>query len=171
MKTLPKLIFIAFILSFPSFILSQSKPDTESPPVTMIDFNVKNVRLATEYDVVISQLGRPPRRRMVKIDYCGESTQLALYYPGLTIYMDKGLEDKKYSVVSMEITGSRWLVAPNIVVGSGMKTVQRKLGPSHRNYRQKGMTVLFYVTRDNDRGDLFFRNGRLVKIKLWIDPC
>jgi hypothetical protein len=169
-KTLPIIIFIACVLFFPSLAPSQSNPNSGSAPVTPIDFNIKDVRPGAEYDEVISRLGRPPRRRMVEIDSCGVSTQLALYYPGLTIYLDKGL-DKKYGVVSIEITGTQWLVAPNIVVGSGMQAVRRELGPSFTNYRENGMTILGYITRDNDLGDLFFRNGRLAKIKLWINPC
>lgn len=171
MKSVSKILFIAFIVSFPTLVLGQSTPEIEATIPTPIDFNVKNVRLGTDYGEVVKRLGRPARRRLVKIDNCGASTQLALYYPGMVIYLDKGPDDKKYGVVSMEITGRKWIVAPNIATGWGMQTVRKKLGASFTSHRENRITVWGYITRDNDRGDLYFANGRLSRIRLWIDPC
>ena len=171
MKTLPKLIFIAFILSFPSLVVSQSKPETGSELLTGTDFHVKNVRLGTAYEDVIKNLGKPLKSKKIKKDYCGEDTHLILHYPGLTIDLTPAVESRDFSVLEIEITSSKWTIGPGISIGGAMPGVRTRLGTPWNQGEEEGFATMHYLTKDNDMADLYFQKGNLVKVKLWINPC
>lgn len=88
---------------------------------------------------------------------------LELQYRGVTLELDKGL-DGAWGVLEIAVTSPRLLVQPVIRVGATWNEVRTKFGESLSGERKPG-SDLYYLTRDN------FRNGKLSKIRLWINPC
>lgn len=136
-----------------------------------IDFNVKNVRLGTGYANVITSLGKPAKSRKVKKDYCGEETHLMLDYPGLKLDLTFDSEGGEFAVFEIEVTSEKLLVEPGISIGHDMGAVRAKLGTPEKQYEEEDFEIMYYPSRGNDLADLYFLNGKLVKIKLWVNPC
>jgi len=170
MKILPNLILIVLIVSFPLFAASQTELPAASPAGT--DFNVKNVRLGTNYPEVIKNLGKPLKSRKMKKEICGEDTHLVLDYPGLEIDLAAGEKPDEFIVLEIEITSSKWTIEPMFSIGSSMSAVRAKLGtPWQQDEKQGGIATLNYLTKGNDLADLYFLNDKLTKVRLWINPC
>jgi hypothetical protein len=134
-----------------------------------IDFNVKGIRLGTAYTDAIKELGKPVKSRKIKIDECGEDTHLILDYPGLKLDLTAHVE---FRVGKIEVTSSKWLVEPGVLVGSGMEDVRAKLGNPWNQSEEDGFAIMHYLVKEGlDPADLYFLNGKMVKIILWVNPC
>jgi hypothetical protein len=171
MRTLQKLFLIAFVVPFPSLVFSQASSDSESKPPAGIDFSIKNVRLGTAYDDVIKNLGKPLTSRKIKTEICGEDTHLMLDYQGLKIDLVPGDKPDEFIVLEIEIASSKWLIEPNISIGSDLRTVGQKLGTPWNVAEENGFATNHYLTKGNDMADLYFQNGKLIRVRLWINPC
>lgn len=160
-----RLIFaVALLLVATLTSIAQDKRDPK-----FIDFNVEGVRLGDSESFVIEKLGKPRRRTIKEVDICGVTDILELQYRGVTLQLDNGL-DGAWSVLEIAVTSSRLLVQPVIRVGATWNEVRTKFGESLSGESKPG-SDLHYLTRDNDNADFRFRNGKLSKIRLWINPC
>jgi len=133
-----------------------------------IDFKVKGVGIATSYQTVLRQLGKPLSSRKGGTNPCGGKKQV-LRYSGLTITLDED-EDKQNIVVLIEVTSPKWKVASGISVGASLKDVQAKLGQSVELSKESGFEVLTYLDGDGAIA-FYFRNKKLVKVTRDLNLC
>src|SRR5207253_6621848 len=91
-------------------------------------------------------------------------------YSGLRIALSRD-PDGKLGVVSYEVTSSSWTVEPGISIGQNKDSIVLKLGPTPQIENHDGFEVLYYSTKQEDIGELYFKSGVLSKIHLYVNPC
>lgn len=139
---------------------------------TEVDFRVKGVGLGSSHAHVLRQFGKPISSKREKVidefEACGPSyTSLRLRYDGAVLELNGDLNGRDFQVVDMEITSSKFLIAPGLRIGMTEAEARSKLGgPPWQETTDAGFRVLSYVTKGNDGGGrLYFRGGRLVKVQ------
>jgi hypothetical protein len=107
----------AFVISMIIVTLSVSA-FAQTPSENVIELKIKGVSLNSSYSKVIRQLGKPLQKNQGKSFYseCSESreTPLTLRYDGLKIELYGDGKGRNFRVTSIEVTSSKWSVAPDI---------------------------------------------------------
>jgi hypothetical protein len=184
-------IFIAPILFFSCSDLEQTSttvPTTNAPPAAataptamksdksnkpdnnFIDFNVRGVRLGDTDAETFRRLGKPIKRHLEKVDYCGINEFLVLDYPGIKIQLDADSQ-KTYRILEIHVSSPSVDVSPDIKIGITSERVKEKLGKPYMEKQEVSKLYLYYLTKDDDNAELIFRDGKLVKVRLYVNPC
>ena len=146
-------------------------PPQDPQPFAQIDFRVKGVGLGSSHALVLRRLGRPISSKREKIPdhygICGGSyTSLRLRYQGVEIELMGDLRGRDFQVMSMEVTSSKFLIAPGLRIGMTEEEMRSKIGAPFQEKTESGFRILNYVTKDNEGGaGLYIRDGRLVKVQ------
>jgi len=152
--------------------VSQSTPTTNrsTNPPKFIDFNYKDVRLGDNENEVLKRLGKPIRRRTAKIDDCGVEEALVLSYRDVEIQLDRD-QAGKYYVLEIHVSGTNTDLEPGIKIGDSYKEIKDKLGEPYTQKQEKEEMLVFYLIRDDDNALLVFRNDKLIRVRLYFNPC
>ena len=161
MKTLIFLI-VCFLSTIPVF--AQKK-------LTEVDLRVNGIHSGSQFSAVLRKFGRPSSVKHLGFDECGRGLRKVLHYPGLAIGLLGDGKGRKYQVISIGLTSSKWTVSPGIRIGAGKDLVQSRYGqPNEGSY--PGQDVLDYVTKENLGGVTFyFKNGRLIRVLMMETLC
>jgi hypothetical protein len=82
-----------------------------------IDLRIKGVGLGTPHSIVLRRLGKPLRIKRGEFDECGGDITTTRRYSGLVIKLLGDGKGRNFTVVSIELTSSKWSVARGIRVG------------------------------------------------------
>lgn len=155
-------------------IKTEAQTETSPTPPTinpkLIDFNVGGVRLGDTEALVLQKLGRPVRRNISDVDNCGISRILELQYDGMEVQLDRGLNNKWY-VLEILVTGPNISINPGINIGEDLEIIEDKLGKAYVEQQESETSDLSFLTRDNDNAYLSFRQNKLVRVRMFINPC
>lgn len=147
----------------------QNALPSPTPDRAVHDFNVQGVRLGDAERTVAVKLGKPLGSRQVKVDRCGITAIRRLTYPGLVIELDEGT-DKVWSVLEMHVSSPQVDVGVQARIGSPLPDIEAALGKAF--IRGVGDDkVGYYYTPAEDNAEFDYRNGKLAKIRLHINPC
>ena len=75
------------------------------------------------------------------------------------------------SGANLIITSPEVLLEPSIHVGDDLEGIRKKLGKGNPERDQNGEQTLFYTTGTNDTAQLEFKTGKLVRVRLFVNPC
>ena len=148
---------------------------SQTPSENVIELKIKGVSLNSSYSTVIRQLGKPVQKNQGKSFFsdCSDSreTPLTLRYDGLKIELYGDGNGRNFRVTSIEVTSSKWSVAPDINIGAKLKDVRTKFGEPSRIENESGKQLLIYFHK-GDGGAVFqFRANKLVKVSTALDLC
>ena len=138
-----------------------------------IDFSVKGIRLGDTEQNLVKIFGKPQKRVLTNEDVCGVAPMTKLQDPGIEFWLDRGTggTELEWAILEFTVTSSDFLIEPGIKVGEELDTVKQKLGTPWTQ-ESDGESVLYhYLTKDNDNTSLEFKNGKLVRIRVYINPC
>jgi len=157
---------------FVNSTVSQSTPTTNSStsPLKFIDFNFKDIRLGDDENEVLKKLGKPSRRQTTKVDNCGIEEVPVLHYPDAEIQLERD-QAGKYYVLEIHVSGSDAALEPGIRIGDSYKEIKDKFGEPDTQDQEKEEMLVYYLTRDDDNALLVFRNDKLIRVRLYINPC
>ena len=163
-KTVFTLVFI-HVISVTVSLHAQSRSLTE------VDLTVNGIRNGTKLSQIYRRIGKPRRVHVIGYDNCATGFRRVLIYPGVRIGVISDLRGRDSSVISIEVTSSRWKIAPGLKIGAGKAEVRKTFGPPTGSYQPPGR-VLDYVTKD-DLGlvNFHFRGNKLVKITMIEALC
>ena len=136
----------------------------------LIDFNIKGIKLGDAESDVLVKLGKPAKRHIETKDYWGDERVLFLDYKGVEFKLDEDLKGK-FGVLEIIVSGDSVEISPSIQIGDTKESVIEKLGKPATEYEEEGYPYLGYYTQGNDNAGLAFRDNRLVRLRLWINPC
>lgn len=149
---------------------SPNLSNTNAPSHDRVALNVKGVYLETPYKEMLEKLGNPVKTSEVDIDGdCGIEDQKLLDYSGLKIFVSPNPQSKQLYLDSIEITSDKWLIEPGIKIGMGREEVRKKLGRQYDGRDDSNHST--YITAENNLADLYFSDGKLQEVRLWINPC
>ena len=142
-----------------------STPDAR--PLTEVDLTIHGVRSGMPEAKVIALLGKPRRTEKGEFDHCADYYHRYMIYDGLTIDL-LGDKHQPYSVTSMDLTSSKWDIAPGIHIGDPISKVRETYGePVSEDGESLG-----YVTKGNEGWVIFsFENGKLIKAEMTETLC
>lgn len=159
-----RFILFTFLICFTLPVLGQEK-------WREVDLKVNGIGSGTTYSTIIKKLRKPLHSENGGFDECGGGFIKTLHYSGLNIGLLSDAKGKVFSVISIEITSSKWLIEPGINVGANIEYVQAKLGQPIGDDIDSQNT-LDYVTKDNlGIVNFYFRNNRLVKVEMQETLC
>jgi hypothetical protein len=147
-----------------------SRPSPTPEPSKFIDFRVGGIRLGDNEKLVIKNLGRPKTRRMEVVDNCGITEVLKLNYPGLEVQLDKD-PTGKWFVLEMIVTSNEVSIEPQVKIGDEFETIKKRFENRSNERINTDGPVLFYLTRDNDNAQLEFKNKKVSRVRLYVNPC
>ena len=160
MKTLSLLLFLICL----SLVARGQEVWTE------VDLHVNGISSGTSYSKIAKRVGTPSRVRKIGFDDCGGGFLKTLYYSGLKIGVLSDAKGRNYKVISIEVTSSKWKIAPRIRIGSDKGFVRSKFGKPISGW--PGKNVLDYVTKENLGGVTFFFNGtKLIRVTMQETLC
>ena len=151
------------------FVVDQDKEQTNLPEP--IDFSINDVRLGTDEPDILRKLGRPQRFSVEKINACGDDEKgRVMVYHGLKIQLDHDPRDRTYGAIQIEVTEPGIVISPGFRIGESIDEIKEKLGnaPSEKDGEE---ITLNYLTKSNDLAGLVFRENRLIRVTLWVNPC
>ena len=143
----------------------------QSRPLTEVDLTVNGIRNGTKISQIYRRIGKPRRVRDFGYENCTNGVWRVLTYPGLKIEVISDLHGHDSSVISIEVTSSRWKIAPGLKIGADKAVVRKTFGPPVGSYIPPGY-VLDYVTKD-DLGlvNFYFHGNRLVRVLMQETLC
>jgi hypothetical protein len=131
-----------------------------------IDLRIKGVGLGTPQSIILRRLGKPLQIKKGKFDPCGGDVTVTRRYSGLVIELLGDGNERNFTVVSIELTSSKWSVARGIRVGAEAKDVIKKFGEPLEKVMKSGLERWSYVNKGNDGfAGFYFRNNKLVKVE------
>jgi len=137
-----------------------------------IDLRINGIGLGTSQSTVFRQLGKPLEIKKGEYDECGGDIRKILRYSGLTIELLGDGNGRNFTVTSIEVSSSKWLVASKIRVSVSPKSVQAKFGLPYNKGKEEGLQFYSYINKGNDGfADFYFRGNKIVKISWEYNPC
>jgi beta-lactamase class A len=134
------------------------------------DFNVRDIRIGDSPERVHRILGEPKSKSWKTVDECGLTKQWRWRYSGLEIVLEHDPNNVLY-VDAVEVTSSKWKIGPGLTIGQEKKDLVSILGSGAEEQEQGYDGILWYSTIQEDLGELFFRNKKLVKFRMFVNPC
>ncbi len=160
------LLFITLFLTLP--LSAQNK---------LREFKINGVGSGTAYSTVIKKFGKPKQRKTEKVKAslaCSNQneTHLTLNYSGLVIELLGIGKGGDLTVVSIEITSSKWIITPRISVGANMQDVKAKIGQPNEQSGNESETIFYYAPK-NYIGivNFEFQKNKLVRILMKDTLC
>ncbi|HSS21803.1 MAG TPA: hypothetical protein VLL54_17150 [Pyrinomonadaceae bacterium] len=140
-----------------------------------VSLRVRGVGLGSSQAAVLRRFGKPLSRKQETItdETCSpRHTDLTLTYEGMTFKLEGDVRDRKFEVVSIELTSKKVVISPKIEIGFTEKQVRIRLGAPNEAQDEPGLRKLFYVTKGNDGSAvLSFERGKLVKVYWQYTLC
>ncbi len=163
-------IFISMILLNLTF-----SAYSQTPSENIIEIKIKGVSLNSSSSTVIRQLGKPLQKNQGKSFFseCSDSreTPLTLRYDGLKIQLYGDGKGRNFRVTSIDVTSSKWSVAPDINLGAKLTDVRKKFGEPSRIENESGKQLLIYFHKGDGGAVFHFRANKLVKVATALDLC
>lgn len=150
----------------PPFLLPTPTPDT----LRLIDFNVRGVRLGDTEASVIEKLGKPIGSKFATVDNCGVTKIKTLKYKGLEVQLDRDLDDAWF-VLELIVTSDKVAIDPNVRIGEDLRSIREKFGDPNVEHTDSNESDLYFITRDNDNAHFMFNKSRLIKVRMYVNPC
>jgi hypothetical protein len=148
---------------------------SQMPSENVIELKIKGVSLNSSYSTVVRQLGKPLQKDQGKSFYsdCSDSreTPLTLRYDGLKIELYGDGNGRNFRVTSIDVTSSKWSVAPEINIGAKLKDVRAKFGEPSRIENESGKQLLIYFHKGDGGAVFHFRENKLVQVSTALDLC
>ena len=135
----------------------------------MDELLINNTGLGSSQSNVLLKLGKPLQSKSAGTYPCSDDVMLTLYYPGLTIQLDKIKEGNHYRIASMDVTSSKWSVS-GIDIGADIKEVQEKYKNRPHLIFDSGLKLLSYGNGDGYVA-FSFQNDKLVRIRWEYNFC
>jgi hypothetical protein len=154
-------------------VKASPSPSQDRESQRYIDFSVKGIRLGDTEQNLVKIFGKPQKRIMSNDDVCGVAPIVKLRYPGIEFWLDRGTggTEFEWAILEFTITSPELLVEPGIRVGDDLGTVNQKLGAAWTEKTDDDSVSYHYLTKDNDNATLEYKNGKLDRIRLYINPC
>ena len=147
-----------------------SKQDDDA--ATNIDFEIKGVGIGTLEAKVIQKLGKPLRSKNGVVDGCGSEFQKTLRYSGLVLVLEGDDKGRNYSVISVDVTSSKWMADSVLKIGEDAKDVETTFENHYNKEVDEGQTIFYYSLRRHDGGaKIFFQNNKLTRISWSLNLC
>jgi hypothetical protein len=139
-----------------------------------VDLKINGIGSGTSYSTVIKKIGKPLRTREDGFDECGGGYLKTLVYNGLKIQFLSDEKKRNYTVISMNLTSLKWLIASDIRIGVSIENVRAKFGQP--NYSEDSedfdKDILDYVTKENlGLVNFYFRNNKLIRVEMAETLC
>ena len=80
-------------------------------------------------------------------------------------------EKGKFGVLEILVSAPYIKLSPPIQVDDSNEIVRDKLGQPAAEFEEEGFHHFGYYTKDNDNADLAFKGNKLLRVRLWINPC
>ena len=145
-------------------------PSPTPEPPKFIDFNVKGIRLDDSELRVRAVFGKPVSRRVVKVDYCGIDEFLEINYPGIEFRLDRG-NGRDWSVLEIFISSPNVPLNPTVKIGDSSASLSESFGEPFTKKTNGEKSDVYYLTRDDDEAQFTIRENKIVRIRLYINPC
>lgn len=138
-----------------------------------IDFEIKGVGIGTSEAEVIKKLGKPLQIKKSSTDeVCAGEFQKTLRYDGLVFGISSDDEGRNYSVISVDVTSSKWMDGSVLKIGTDAKDVEAAFDQPNLKETDKGQTIFYYSPRRLEGGaTLFFQNDKLTRISWSLNFC
>jgi hypothetical protein len=159
------LTVVIFVICSPLF------GQTAAPEV---DLNVKGIRSGTTQTRIIAKLGKPSSVKTIGRNECGPGFLKELRYPGLVVGLLSDAKHRNYTVISLGVTSSRWMISPGIRIGASYRAVRAKYGRSlgEIDPRDAVKGELKYVAKHAQAYVTFYFKGeKLVRIEMTETLC
>jgi len=92
-----------------SLLPSPNKPNIDT--AKEIDLKINGVGIGTSESIALKKLGKPLQTQKGEFDECGGGFQRTLRYSGLEVELLSNDKGRDFSVISIDVTSSEWLVA------------------------------------------------------------
>lgn len=151
---------------------AQAKPSpspsaTTKWPPTEVDLTINGVRSGTSDAKVKQLLGKPKSDRRGQYDDCAGYVRY-LTYDGLIVEVISSEQDKGYTVTHMELTSSKYEIAPGLHIGDPVSRVRELYGEP---VNEDGESIS-YVTKGNEGWvGFYFRDGKIVRVEMTETLC
>jgi hypothetical protein len=134
---------------------------------TDLNPSVNGVGQGMSEDKVIALLGKPKEFKKGG-EECSGGYHRYLIYEGLTVDVLNG-DGKTYRVTEMDVTSSKWEIAPGVRIGDPISRVREVLGEPY----SKENDALFYGIDKNTNGfiKIFHKDGKLVRLLIKTIYC
>lgn len=134
---------------------------------TEVDLTVNGIRAGSTIQTV-KNLGKPIKVKKIGFDECGDGYRRVLYFAGLEIGVLGNKATSRASVISLNITSTKWRIAPGLRIGATQQALLRAYGRPNSSDSSR----LDYVTTDN-LGLVTFhlRNGKLYRVEMMETLC
>ena len=150
-------------------------PSPTQDPETQhyIDFSVRGIRLGDTEQSLVKIFGKPQKRIITDEDVCGVAPIVKIRYPGIEFLLDRGTDgtELEWAILEFTVTSPDLVVEPGIRVGEEPAKVKQKLGTPWTEKSDGDSVFYHYLTKDNDNASLKFKNGKLDRIRVYINPC
>jgi hypothetical protein len=149
-------------------ITAAAPADTASQDWNTVRNEVNGIAIADSGEKVIKRFGKPLSVKKHGTNPCG-GNKTVLHFPGIKFTLDEEEGEGKI-VVGIEISSSKWEIAPGVRIGFTLEEVRAKMGRLGTLSRENGTDVLSYGDGDGYL-TYTFRNEKLVKIMRNLNMC
>jgi hypothetical protein len=139
-----------------------------------VDLKINGIGSGTSYSTVIKKIGKPLRTREDGFDECGGGYLKTLFYNGWKIQFLSDEKKRNYTVISMNLTSPKWLIASDIRIGVSIENVRAEFGQpnSSEDSEDFDKDILDYVTKENlGLVNFYFRNNKLIRVEMAETLC
>jgi hypothetical protein len=134
-----------------------------------IELSVNGINVGASQEEVLSKFGKPLSTTKRGENPCG-NLKLTIHYPGVKIVLDDDGDGKTFTVVAIEVTSTKWEVAPGVRVGADSDTVRVRIGEASEP-RKEGNVAEWPYSIPDGYAYLYFRNEKLVKAVWELNLC
>ena len=139
-----------------------------------VDLKINGISSGTSYSTVIKKIGKPLKTKEDGYDECGGGYLKILFYGGWEIKFLSDDKKRNYTVISMNLTSPKWLIAPDIKIGANIKDVRAKYGEPNSIVGSEDFDkdILDYVTKEHlGVVNFYFRNNKLIRVEMVETLC
>jgi hypothetical protein len=160
----------------PDMVPSPSVPavnSNSSEKRKQVDLEFKDIPMSMSEEHLIKKVGKPLKTRTVKRSaQCSDGPSKIFAYPGLTVELIYDSEGGAYKVFILEATSNKWPTSNGMAVGAEVEDALAVAGePPLRRNREDTFIVRHETGSGPDNALLYFRGGKLSKIKIGYKEC
>lgn len=163
-----KYTFLLFLIAAFSFVGHGQTKAKE------VDLQVNGIRVGSTYKDTLKRLGKPIRESVdPQKNECTGGYSRTLYYDGLEVELDGDKSGKDASVISIDVTSSKWKLSSGIKLGATMEEIKALFGEPAAGQDGDQNRWVYGMSEKLGPGatDFLFKDGKLVSIAALGTVC
>lgn len=139
-----------------------------------VDLQVNGVKVGSTLKDTLKRLGKPTREWVdPQKNECTGGYARTLYYDGLEVKLDGNKSGKDATVISIDVTSTKWKLSSGIKLGATMEEVKALFGEPAANQDGDANRWVYEMSEKDGPGavDFEFKDGKLVSVAALGTVC